>query len=110
MYKSMMDNLEAVAEKHLEGEDKEEALAAVKKGREEHERNGKKLVRRMYSAPLLDLLAVVALIVSAGAVIYLFTQSLFQGFVSLVLAFFLVRYIFRLRSNDWLSIFRGRFY
>lgn len=67
------------------------------------------LVGKFYLAKILDILSVIILIATVIIVVYLFTVSLFEGFISLVAGFFFLRYIFKKRSSDFLSKFLGWF-
>ncbi|HEV7424412.1 MAG TPA: hypothetical protein VGO21_04455 [Candidatus Paceibacterota bacterium] len=69
-----------------------------------------KLVGRFIMAKIYDIASILILIASVSVVIYLFRQSLFEGFVSLVADFFFLRYIFKKRSEDFFfSWFSGWF-
>ena len=90
-----------------EDKDKLEEILEQQKGDTTERQN--KLVGRFYLTRILDAVSIIILIATIIIVIYLFTQSLFQGFISLIVGFFFLRYIFKKRSNDFLSKFRARF-
>lgn len=107
--KPIWEILDAVAEKIKDPVAKAEAKATAQRERAEHEQRMKELVGRVTLTRFLDISAVLFLIVVIIVVIILFSESLFEGFVSSVVGFWIVRYVFKKRSNGFLSKFVGWF-
>ena len=81
----------------------------AEKMRIEADKTRKELVGRYIMARILDLFAVLSLVAVIIIVIILFSKSLFEGFISLVAGFFIIRWIFIKRNNDFSSKFFGWF-
>lgn len=88
---------------------KAEAQANVEKMRIEEEKARNELVGRFIISKFLDVFAILLLIAVIVIVLILFIRSLFEGFVSMVVGFWLIRYVFKKRNNDFLSTFQGWF-
>ncbi|MDO8589979.1 MAG: hypothetical protein Q7R69_01780 [bacterium] len=80
-----------------------EELRAIK------ERGRGQLFVRYILAKLADLFIVILSLIIIGIVIYLFTESIFEGFISAVTGYISISYFFKMRSRSLLSWFFGRF-
>ncbi len=89
--------------------EKAEAKAIAEKTRIEEEQRKNELIGHFIMSKVLDVFAVLLLIAVIIIVIILLTKSLFEGFVSIVAGFWLIRYVFKKRNNDLFSKFQGWF-
>ena len=74
---------------------------------EERTKRLKKMSGQANRAPAYDLATIIIFIGLIVLTIYFFTISIFQGFVGLVLSYFIIRQLLKWRSKDFFSKFRA---
>ncbi|OGH89302.1 MAG: hypothetical protein A2469_01010 [Candidatus Magasanikbacteria bacterium RIFOXYC2_FULL_40_16] len=77
--------------------------------RKEHEQAMNELIGRHFLSKILDIFAILLLLVVIVIIIKLFTRSLFEGFVSAIVGFWLIKYVSKKRNDDLFSKFQGWF-
>ena len=85
----------------------------VKKVREGVEGNIRESQNRAYGsiilAKLADLFTVFLSLIIIGIVIYIFSEGIFEGFISAVAGYISISHFFRKRNKSWYSWFFGWF-
>jgi hypothetical protein len=76
---------------------------------ENRRKNQSQVLGRIILAKLADIFAVFISLIITGIVIYLFTESVFEGFISAVVGYMAIRYLFKKRNKSWFSWFFGWF-
>jgi len=101
--------LEDAARKLKDPVARENGMKAAKKMHVELIQRQNELVGHHFVSKVFDFFTVLIFLISISIVIFLFTQSLFEGFISLIVTFFFIKYLFKKRSSDLFSWFTGWF-
>lgn len=85
--------------------EREKAITSAEKMKKELKDSKSDLLGEYILSKIFDIVTIILTLASVGIVIYLFTQSIFEGFVSFVVAGILIRYLFDKRNNSQFSWF-----